>query len=157
MTFPKSDPLGLRQNDRGLRWRDNAQKFEEECAAERRRREREDQQRRADAIAAHEAGLLRDAHEARIAALEKQLADLEANFLEVGVSLLHAIERVSDERVDLARDQREELRGLQGEVAKLTSMLDELRRGTDFKFARESSKGEVTGMPSFLRHKTTIN
>jgi hypothetical protein len=39
MTKADPDPLGLRQPDRGQRWRDDAQKFEEECAEERRRRE----------------------------------------------------------------------------------------------------------------------
>jgi hypothetical protein len=123
--------------------------------AEARRKEAEEARARQEAAVAYEAGLLRNAHEARIAELEQRHADLEANVLEFGRTILHAVERVADERVDLSRDQREEIRDLKAEVAKLGSTLAELRGGSDFRFARE--KDAVADLPDFLAPRRVVN
>jgi hypothetical protein len=152
MTFKsKTDPLGLRQHDPVQRWKDDAQRREEKFAEER-RHEAEEQQRRVDAIAANEAAQLRNALEARIAALEQRSADLEYNLLEGARATRYAIEEIADQLVELNRERREEIRDLRAEVAKLHSTLTELReeRVRSFQgFAREKD-GEVVDLPSFL-------
>jgi hypothetical protein len=150
----KTDPLGLRQHDPLQRWRDDAQRREEEVA-EARCKEEEEARGRQEAAAAYEAGLLRNAHEARIAALEQKNAALEADLLELAHVFRDAIERVADQRVDLSREQREELRDLKTEVAKLGSTLAELRGGTDFRFARE--KDAVADLLDFLAPRRVVN
>jgi NAD(P)-dependent dehydrogenase (short-subunit alcohol dehydrogenase family) len=53
------------------------------------------------------------------------------------------------------REQREELRDLKVEVAKLGSTLAELRaRPADFRFAREKGGAEVVDLPGFLSRRT---
>jgi hypothetical protein len=149
----KTDPLELRQQDPLTRWRDKVQRREEEFAQARREREQEDQ-RRVDARASHEAGLLRNAHEARIADLERQVATLTTDMLAIGSALLDAVKRVAEERMDLAREQREEIRDLKVEVAKLSSTLAE-GRVKDFAFAREKDSADL---PTFLPMRPkTIN
>jgi hypothetical protein len=61
----------------------------------------------------------------------------------------YAVEKVADQRVELSREQREEIRELKIEVAKLGSTLAELReeRTRGFQFARE--KGLID-LPDFL-------
>jgi len=147
MTFKsKTDPLGLRQHDPVQRWKDAAQRQQEEFA-EARRKEEEELRRRQEAAAAYEASLLRNALEARIAALEQRNADLETDLMEVARATNRAVEALADQRVELSREQREELRDLKIEVAKLGSTQAELRVGTDFRFAREK---DVVDLPSFL-------
>jgi hypothetical protein len=56
---------------------------------------------------------------------------------------------------DVSREQREEIRDLKTEVAKLGSTLAELRGGTDFRFARE--KDAVADLPNFLPQRRVVN
>ena len=147
----KTDPLGIWQHDPVQRWKDDAQRREEKFAEER-RKEEEELRRRQEAAAAYEADLLRNAFEARISALEQRNADLEDNLVEGLRATRYAIEVIADEHVELSREQREELRDLRAEVAKLHSTLTELReeRFRSFQgFAREKD-GEVVDLPSFL-------
>ena len=67
----------------------------------------------------------------------------------------YAIEVLADQRVELSREQREELRDLKTEVAKLGSTLAELRGGTDFRFARE--KDAAADLPNFLPQRRVVN
>jgi hypothetical protein len=64
---------------------------------------------------------------------------------------------LADQRVDLSREQREELRDLKAEVAKLHSILTELReeRAKGFQFARE--KDVVADLPDFLAPRRVVN
>jgi len=156
MTFRSdTDPLGLRPNDRMQKWRDDAQR-REEGAAEAKRQEEEEARRRQQAAAAYEAGLLRNAFEVRIADLEKQIANLWANLIEGARATVDAIDRVAEQRVDLSREQREEIRDLKTEVAKLHSTLTEMReeRAKGFQFARE--KDVVADLPNFLPQRRIV-
>src|SRR5262245_14305800 len=110
------DPLGLRPDDPLERWRDFHEKREKERAQARREREQE-AQRRADALAADEATQLRNALEARIAALEERNTNLEQSLVDVCRAVRGAIDNLADQRMDLSREQREELRELRIEVA----------------------------------------
>src|SRR5262249_11011054 len=76
-------------------------------------------------------------------------ADLEIDLTEVARATRHAVEALADQRVELSVAQREELRNLKVEVAKLGSTLAELRedRARGFQFAREK---DVVELPSFL-------
>ena len=157
MTFKsKTDPFGLRQHDAGQRWKDAAQRQEEEFA-EARGQEDEERRRRQEAAAAYEAGLLRNVFEARIAALEQRNADLEADLSEVARATRNAIEALADQRGDLSREKREEFRELKAEVAKLHSILAEIReeRTKGFQFARE--KDAVADLPNFLPQRRIVN
>src|SRR5262245_46150728 len=101
MTFKsKTDPLGIWKHDPVQRWRDNAQRQEERFAEER-RKEEEEQRRREEAAAAYEANLLRNAFEARIAALEQENANLWATLLDGARATRDAIEVLGDQRVEL--------------------------------------------------------
>jgi hypothetical protein len=136
----------LRPDDPLQRYRDDAQRQEEAFAEARRKAEEEECQRR-ETAASREAGLLRSAFEVRITALEQDNAELWANLVEGARSTVGAIERVAEQRVELSREQREELRDLKIEVAKLGSILTELREAKGFQFARE--KGPID-LPDFL-------
>jgi hypothetical protein len=120
------DPLGLRPDDPLEKWRDFHEKQEERFAEER-RKEQEEERQQQEAAAAYEATLLRNAFEARIAALEQRTDDLEINSLEGARATRQAVEVLADEHVELSREQREELRELKNEVAKQGSTLTELR------------------------------
>src|SRR5262249_57371616 len=82
-------------------------------------------------------------------------ADLETDFLEVACATRLNVEVLADQRVELSREQREELCELKVEVSKLGSTLAEMReRGTDFRFARE--KDAVADLPNFLPQRRVV-
>ncbi len=149
------DPLGLRPNDPLERWRDDAEKQEREFAEARRERKQEEQ-RRADEIAANEAAQLRYALEARLAALEERHAGLEGDVLDVVRATTYGFNAIADQPIEPSAQQREELRDLKAEVAKLHSMLTELReeRAKGFQFARE--KDVVADLPNFLPQRRIV-
>jgi hypothetical protein len=66
--------------------------------------------------------------------------------------------RFWDQRVELSREQREELRDLRAEVAKLHSVLSELQaeRAKGFQFACEQ-KDAVADLPNFLPPRRVVN
>ena len=143
----KSDPLGLRPDDPLERWRADAERREQAFAP--RRRERE-QQRAAEAVATS-AAQLRQEVERRLAALEAAHADLRAALVVAMRATADGINGLADQRMDLSREQRNELRELKIEVARLGSMLAEVReqRVKGFQFARER-EDEVTDLPKSL-------
>ena len=133
------------------RWRADAERQEKRFAEERAREQEAEDERQAK-LAAIEAASLRAAFDQRITALEQENADLWANLLEGARAMRYAIEVIADEHVELSREQREELRDLRAEVAKLHSALTELRkeRSPSFQgFAREKD-AEVVDLPNFL-------
>jgi hypothetical protein len=153
------DPLGLRPNDPLERYREDAERREREFARARRQREREER-RAAEAAAANEAVQLRAKLEGRIAALEVAHKELRADLLEVARATREAVEQLADQRMDLSREQREEIRELKVEVAKLGSTLTELReqRAKDqFQFAREKDAGEIEDLPNPLPLRRDLN
>jgi uncharacterized protein YgfB (UPF0149 family) len=152
----KSDPLGLRQHDPVQQWRDYHDRRDEEIAQARGERKQEEQ-RREDAIAANEAAQLRYVFEARLAVLEERNAELESALAEWMRAVRHGLDALADQRVDLSSEQREELRDLRAEVAKLHSTLAEMReeRAKGFQFARE--KDAVADLPNFLPQRRIVN
>src|SRR5262245_53713238 len=101
-------------NDPLERWRCDAERQEERFAEQRRHEREQDDQRCADA-AAYEASLLRTAHEARIAALEDRIADLEADLLEGARATRYAVETLADQRELISQKTRDELHELKAE------------------------------------------
>jgi hypothetical protein len=150
------DPLGLRPNDPLEQWRDFHEKQEREFAQARRERKQEEQHR-ADAIAANEAAQLRYALEARLAALEERHAHLEADVLDLARATSYGFNAIADQHIEPSAQEREELRDLKTEVAKLHSILTELReeRAKGFQFARE--KDAVADLPNFLPQRRIVN
>jgi hypothetical protein len=78
---------------------------------------------------------------------------------ELARATAEGINNLVDQRVDVSREQRDEIRELRIEVAKLGSTLAELReqraKGT-FRFARERDD-EVTELPNPLPPRRAIN
>jgi hypothetical protein len=76
---------------------------------------------------------------------------LYANLAGFARATREAVDSLADQRVDLSREQREEIRDLKIEVAKVSSTLAELReqraKGT-FQFARE--KDDAGWLPNPL-------
>jgi hypothetical protein len=147
-----ADPDGLRK------WREDAEHQEQEFARECREREQE-RQRAAEATEAREAASVRAQFEARLVAVEQANRELYADLAGIARATREAIESLADERVDLSREQRDEIHELKIEVAKLGSTLAELReqqaKGT-FRFARER-EDEVTELPNPLPPRPAIN
>jgi hypothetical protein len=137
------------------RWNHEVERQEKEFA-EQNRREQEQrtavETRRVDA----ENAMLRNAFEQRIANLESANACLEEQLLDIIRATRMAIDALSDQRMELSREQREELRELKTEVAKLGSTLAELRGGDSFKFARERHD-QVVDLPNFLPPRRDLN
>src|SRR5262249_54340646 len=104
------------------RWRADAERQEKRFAEERPREQEAEDEPQAK-LAAIEAASLRAAFDQRVTALEQENADLWANLLEGARATRYAIEVIADEHVELSREQREELRDLRAEVAKLHSAL----------------------------------
>jgi hypothetical protein len=77
--------------------------------------------------------------------------------VEIARATSEAIDTLADQRVDLSRDQREELRDLKVEVAKLASVTTELQKAdSTFRFAREKA-GEPEELPNPLAGRRELN
>jgi chromosome segregation ATPase len=139
--------LGL-EPDALDRWRDFHEKQEKQFAEERRRERDEDDARRAE-LAAIEAANLRVAYDQRIAALEEEIGDLQTLFAQSLATIRGALEDLDTSREMIARETRQELRDLKGELAKLHSVLTEMHkeRVKSFQqFAREHNDS-IDGRP----------
>jgi hypothetical protein len=85
-----------------------------------------------------EAAQLRGHIERRLSALEADHVELSDAVAGIGKGCAEAIDTLVDQRIELSREQREEIRELKIEVAKLSSLVSELREKTaPFRFARE--------------------
>jgi uncharacterized phage infection (PIP) family protein YhgE len=138
-----SDPQGLQ------RWREDAERRDQEFARERRLQEMNEEraQRRA---AANEAAVLRTAFEQRLTKLEAGLQELQISFVDVMRAINNALNDLANQRMDLSAEQRDEIRQLKQEVAKLGSTFNALRdERANFKFAREKDNAAVE-LPDFL-------
>jgi hypothetical protein len=144
------DPLGVRANDPLEKWRQDAEEWERKCALAREEMKREEQ-RALHAKVSNEAW---SALEQRLAAIEQSHSELQANVVEAWRATGDAISALTDHRVELSRDQKDEIRELKIEVAKLATLAAELReQKATFQFAREREKtGEQdqSDLPSFL-------
>jgi hypothetical protein len=125
-------------------WRADAERRDQESARERETRKRE-QQHAFEARAANEAAQLRRAFEQRLAAAEQAICETATDLLDFARATREAVDALSDQRVDLSREQRDEIRDLKVEVAKLGSALAEMRE--------EKAKGAF----QFARDKTGID
>jgi len=98
----------------------------------------------------------RSEFEGRLATLEAQLADLNRTVSDAFHAIADAFNTLGSQRMELSAEQREEIRQLKVEVAKLGSTMNELL-GRDFKFSREKSDGGVIDLPNPLIRRTTVN
>jgi hypothetical protein len=137
------DALGFPLNS-VQRWAADADEKDREIAAETARR-RAHERAQVEAEAAQQ----RAAFEPRVAELEAEVAHLQQAVVDVTRVTTDLIEDLTEQRGNLAKAERDELRDLKVEVAKLTSVMTELRGSADgFKFARE--KEALTDLPAFL-------
>jgi DNA repair exonuclease SbcCD ATPase subunit len=148
------DPLGARPNDPIAKWCAEAEQFQREC--EQARRELKDEERR-DAEAAR-ANRSWSELEQRIAALEAARVELQDGLLEGMRACSEAFDVIFEQRIGLADKQLDEIHDLKVEVAKLGSVVTELReqRAKEFQFARER-KGEVEDLPNPLQSRRDLN
>jgi hypothetical protein len=121
-----SDPIRKWREEADAREVERVRVKHERLRAERRVREGE------------EAAALRVQFEARLYALEQHCRELQEALVESMRTTSDIFNRLGDQRVDLAAAQRDELRELKIEIARLGSTCAELReRHVEFKFARE--------------------
>jgi len=129
-------------------WRADSDRRAEERA--RARRERKQQKCEVATVAN------RSEFEGRLATLEAQLADLNRTVSDAFHAIADAFNTLGSQRMELSAEQREEIRQLKVEVAKLGSTMNYLL-GRDFKFSREKSDGGVIDLPNPLIRRTTVN
>ncbi len=125
-----SDPLGVRSTDPIQRWREDAEQRDAARAQSKRQLARE--QRRV--IEGEEAAVLRAQMEMRICALEQGYRDLQSAL----VDAMRAIHDTFDQIADQPVAQRDEIRELKIQVAKLATTVAE-RNAEGFRFAREQA------------------
>jgi chromosome segregation ATPase len=111
----KSDPLGLRSDDPIQRWRDDAERLEEQCAAARRQRKQEERR----IMTTSEVAAL----EARVAELEGANRELRADLAEVMRAIAASFDTLSSEPAQT----RSDIHRLDIEMAKLATQVTELR------------------------------
>jgi chromosome segregation ATPase len=134
------DPLGLRPDDPLEKHRREAEAFERKCAQAREEMKREEQRN----LRAWTAKSTWNELEQRLGALERAHGRTRENLVEVAQAAEHAIGSLADERFELPREQREEIRELKTHVAKLTAQVAELReQRAGFQFAREREEGDL--------------
>jgi hypothetical protein len=138
--FSSKDPLGMRQHDPIEKWRAEAEQREREFTEARRQREA--------AAAANETGPWRRHFEAKLAALEQTLRAQGEELVDLAQAMAtacEAFEKMGD-CLDAGREvQREEIRSLRTEIARLTARVSETAKAEAYKFARD--KNDDNGPP----------
>ena len=134
------------------RWR-MADAEREEARAQARQQRQQEQARQ-------ERQLARAAASEQIAALRAELATLRAEHESLRDSVANVMDVIADtfntlagQRMDLSAEQREEIRALKIEVAKVGSTMDQLP-GRDFKFARERDDSGIVDLPNPLPRRS---
>jgi hypothetical protein len=123
--------------------------------AARRQREEREQQRAAE-LWAGEFNRLKLEWERRLIGLENGQTDLYGELINLAHTTREAIDMLVDAREDLSRERLEEIREMKAAIAKTDKLLDELRRGPAFQFAREKT-GEVEDLPNPLAARRELN
>jgi hypothetical protein len=139
------------------RWRmDSAQR--EEARAKERQQQQQERERREQELAHASATEQIVALRAELTALREEHESLRMTVLDCTNVTADAFGTLAGQRMDLSAEQREELRDLKIEVAKIGSTLTELRgRPADFRFAREKDTDAVVELPNPLVRKVTVN
>jgi hypothetical protein len=152
MSKPRFDALGFPLNSvqKWAAWHDKRDREMAQETARRQARERA----QTDAIATAELAQTRNVFEQRVATLEGELADLQQATTDIAGLLSGLFEDLAAEREHQAKAGRGELHDLKIEVAKLSSLLAEVRGADGFKFAREK---EPVDLPAFLPPRREIN
>jgi hypothetical protein len=147
------DPLklGLNSVQKWAQWHDQRDR---EVEAARLQREKYERAHSAE-LAAVQSAQMRSALEPRVAELEAEVASLQTALADVAGVVTDLFNDLTEQRGNLAAKERDEMRDLRAEIAKLSSLLAEQRGSESFRFARE--KDTPIDVPAFLPPRRDVN